>query len=213
MTAGDAPTFRALLRKHRLAAAFSQEELAERAGLSYRGVGDLERGTRREPRLDTVRRLADALELEGAAREEFIAAARGQAEPLVEPVRAPVAGNLPLAPNSFVGRETELAELAGLLTGRSSRVVTILGPGGMGKTRLSLETARACASAFPDGVFFVPLAPLTDASDVTEAIRLALKLDEGPEDEPPVVASWIGNRRLLLVLDNFEHVLGAAPVV
>ena len=130
--------------------------------------------------------------------------------------------NLPSVASSFVGREQELEELAGLLA--RHRLVTVTGVGGAGKTRLALQAAANVLPAFPDGAWFVDLAPLSEPSLVTEAVAAvltpseasgveALLLGHGPADADPagtVIARRLRQKRMLLVLDNCEHVLDAA---
>ena len=128
------------------------------------------------------------------------------------PPRAlPPASNLPAAPTSFIGRVTELAELDRMLTDPGVRLLTLTGPGGTGKTRLALEAGRAATSAYPDGVWFVPLAAVADPArvglEVVEALGLA-NPDALPSAE--VVSAHLRNRVALLILDNFEHVAEAA---
>src|SRR5216683_2426858 len=127
-------SFGALLRQYRLAVSLTQEELAERAGLSARGVQDLERGVRRAPYADTVQRLATALGLSTDARARLLAA-RSQARTSPVTTRA-----LPSVLTSFVGRERELEEVLRLL--RTKRLLTLVGPAGVGKTRLAVEAVR-----------------------------------------------------------------------
>src|SRR6266511_798880 len=111
--------------------------------------------------------------------------------------------NLPVASNPLVGRENELGELAALLT-NSERLVTLTGPGGSGKTRLSLQVGAELLDSFPGGVFFVPLAPLSGPELVRPAIARAVGVRDLQE---------IGGRQALLLLDNFEHLLDAAADV
>ena len=120
------------------------------------------------------------------------------------PLKALNQTNLPLQPTSFVGRELELAEVVELV--RSSRFVTLTGPGGSGKTRLALHAAAELVGDYDDGVWFVPLAAVEDGELVEAAIAKAL----GARDD---VGSYLSGKRALLVLDNFEHVLPAAPAV
>ncbi len=120
--------------------------------------------------------------------------------------------NLPTQVTSFVGRATELAETTAQLG--STRLLTLTGPGGTGKTRLSLQLAAAAAEAFPDGVYFVALEPIREPALVAPTIAGVLGVAEEPAT--PIgtrLASWIAERRLLLVLDNFEQVIEAAPVI
>ncbi|HEX8100767.1 MAG TPA: adenylate/guanylate cyclase domain-containing protein [Actinomycetota bacterium] len=120
--------------------------------------------------------------------------------------------NLPVELTSFVGRDSEVSGVRDLLG--SHRLVTLTGPGGTGKTRLSLETAGQVAGEFPDGAFFVELASIGAPDLVPSTIARTLGLRE--EGSRPVVETLSGHvrdREMLLVLDNFEHVLEAAPIV
>jgi predicted ATPase len=122
------------------------------------------------------------------------------------------ANNLPVQLTSFVGRETEIAAVDELLD--RARLVTLTGPGGTGKTRLALQVAAERLARHGDGAFFVELAAVSDPALVASAVATALHLREGA-DRPiaEVVGDWLRERDLLLVLDNFEHVLDAAPFV
>ena len=120
---------------------------------------------------------------------------------------------LPARTTSFVGRDDELAELVRLMERSDLRLVTLTGPGGIGKTQLAVEAARRRASGFRDGAAFVPLDRLTDVELVPAAIADAVGLSlPGPDPESGLVR-WCRERGMLLVLDNFEHLLGAAPLV
>ncbi len=120
--------------------------------------------------------------------------------------------NLPTQLTSFVGRETELREAARLLG--TTRLLTLTGPGGTGKTRLSLQLAADVAHEFGDGVWFVPLEPVRDPGLVASRIASALGLVEtGAKSAEDLIAGWLAGRHALLVLDNFEQVIDAAPVV
>jgi predicted ATPase/class 3 adenylate cyclase len=122
--------------------------------------------------------------------------------------------NLPAQPTPLVGRHRELAELSELLRQPDVRVLTVTGPGGAGKTRLALQTAADLIEDFRDGTFFVQLAGATEPSLVVPMIARAIGLQEtGGLSSAEVAAEYLRNRELLLVLDNFEHVLEAAPVV
>ena len=215
MTASVSASFPAALRRHRLAAGLSQGALAERAGLSLRGVSDLERGLR-SPRPETLRMLADALGLEARARAEFAAAAWPASRAEVDGPGGDAAGRaaLPLPLTPLVGRAAEVAEVVGLLCPPGVRLLTLIGPGGVGKTRLGLQAAADLSASFRDGVSFVGLAPITEPDLVASAIAGTLGARETPVGSSVrnLVAS-LRERQLLLVLDNFEHLAAAAALV
>jgi predicted ATPase/transcriptional regulator with XRE-family HTH domain len=209
--------FGALLRRHRMAAGLSQERLAELAQISTEAVSALERGVRRAPQRQTLALLVGALKLDADDREAFTLAAVRPSQPRL---RTPRAGDSPAslllsAPSaltSFVGRESDVATLLSRL--RSDRLTTIVGPGGVGKSRLALETARQ-ATAFPDGVSIVALGPLLPHAALLSTIAAALAVrDDGSVALEERVTTAIGERRILLILDNCEHVVDElAPVV
>jgi predicted ATPase len=121
--------------------------------------------------------------------------------------------NLPLQPTPLIGREREIREVAQLLRRRESRVVTLTGTGGTGKTRLAAQVAAELLDDFPDGVFFVSLAPLANPGLVLPTVARTLGLQERGADVGEALARRLRDRRLLLLLDNFEHVVEAAPAV
>ena len=120
--------------------------------------------------------------------------------------------NLPTRLTTFLGREREIADVSALL--RENRLLTLIGPGGTGKTRLSLEVATLALRRFPDGVFFVELSAITDPALVLSTVAQALNLpDRGGRTAMERLVDHVGERRVLLVLDNFEQVVGAAGSV
>jgi len=122
--------------------------------------------------------------------------------------------NLPAQPSPLVGRQSELAELIQLLRRPEVRVLTVTGPGGAGKTRLVLQTAADLVEDFPDGAFFVPLVGATEPALVLPTIARTIGVHEaGGLSSAEAAAEYLRDRELLLVLDNFEHVLEAAPLV
>jgi predicted ATPase/DNA-binding XRE family transcriptional regulator len=213
MTTGEPPPLGQLLRLLRTAAAFSQEELAERAGLSVRAVSDLERGVHRAPRLETVRLLADALQLDEQQRAALIGAARPELALSPSPVseRAPLRTTLPLPLTRLIGREAEVDALSGLLAQGEHRLITLTGPGGVGKTRLAQAVAGAAHDRYRDSVSFVDLSPLTDPALVMPTIATALGVRETTgESLWETLSRSLRGRQLLLLLDNCEQVLEAA---
>ena len=207
-------SFGALLRSLRHSAGLSQEELAVRAGLTAHGVSALERGVRTRPHPHTVRALGDALGVVGAQRDLLFVAARPRAVAGGGPVdEAVTSGTLPVPATAILGRDLELADLVAQLRGREARLLTVTGTGGVGKTRLVVEAARVAADAFPDGVTFVALAPLSDPGLVLPTIAAALGVPTRGAQTAADVVAHLRKRRMLLVLDNFEHVLAVAVPV
>jgi predicted ATPase/class 3 adenylate cyclase len=127
------------------------------------------------------------------------------------PLRARRPGNIAPSATSFVGRAREIAAVSDLV--EQARVVTLTGPGGTGKTRLSLEVARRIGDQFADGAFFVELDVIREPDLLSSAIARALELGKQNEDVATALKAWLRDRRLLLVLDNFEHIVAAAPIV
>ena len=207
-----APGFGGLLRQLRADAGLTQEELAEAASLSPRSVSDLERGINLTARKDTARLLADALGLAGPQRALFEAAARGRA-PAAGVLAAAhglltiMPGNLPAQLSAFIGRDRELAAVRALV--ESSRLVTLTGAGGAGKTRLGLQVAAGLLDRSGDGVWLVELAAVTDENAVAPAISAALQLAAQP-GRPALQAllDALAPQDMLIVLDNCEHLIG-----
>ena len=125
---------------------------------------------------------------------------------------SPVRNNLPGSLSSFVGRDRQLTRLGDLV--EHHRLVTVTGPGGTGKTRLALEAARNLVGRYPDGIWFVELAAVGDPRLVAQSAALTIGLRDITGRQPvEAIAEYAEGRRMLLVLDNFEHVMSAAPVV
>jgi predicted ATPase/DNA-binding XRE family transcriptional regulator len=202
------------LRRLREGAGLTQEELAGRAGLSTRAISSLERGERRHPYPHTARSLAEALGLPEDERVSLLAALPSRGGAAQAPATAPPESNLPTPFTPLLGREKELREVRGFLG--EVRLLTLTGTGGVGKTRLALEAARASLAEglFPDGVAFVGLAPIEDPSLVIPSIARSLGVREAEgQTLDEALRARLRGKRTLLVLDNFEHVLDAAPEV
>jgi predicted ATPase/transcriptional regulator with XRE-family HTH domain len=215
--ASQAASFGSRLRALRVAASLSQEELAERAHLTTHAVSALERGTRTRPYPHTVRSLADALGASEADREALFAAVPKRRSAAVEP--GPVTGvvalpGLPTPATALVARDDEVRQVAALVRDPARRLVTLTGTGGVGKTRLSIAVAAAVQGAFPQGVAFVALASVSDAAVVLATVADRVGAGTADGGDPAVrLVEQLRDRTLLLVLDNFEHVLDAAPDV
>jgi predicted ATPase/DNA-binding XRE family transcriptional regulator len=212
MKPGEPETFGTQLKALREAAGFTQEELATIAGLSVQAIGALERGERRRPRLQTVRALSAALDLPGPTRDALIGSARAP----VPEAAADELGGVALAcpPTILLGREADVQTLSRWLTDPAARLITLIGPGGVGKTRLALEVARATGEGGAMRVVFLALASVRVSTFVASAIAEALGLPDATAADLPARAATTFDRPTLLVLDSCEHVLdAAAPLV
>jgi non-specific serine/threonine protein kinase len=219
-----------LLREVRLAAGLTQESLAERAGISARSLERAELGLAR-PRRDTLQRLLRALELPREQRAALEAAAqvpgprpgrpggdhppiaedqRRRRRALVGPTINHTAPALPVPVTPLIGREGERESLRQQLLHPEARLLTLTGVGGVGKTRLALDLAIDLQDAFPDGVVWIVLAPLADATLVPSAVAATAGVVPAPgvSASDALIAAW-RERALLVVLDNCEHLLDA----
>jgi predicted ATPase/DNA-binding XRE family transcriptional regulator len=220
-------TFGQWLRRNRKAYDLTQAELAIQAGCAVGTLRKFEADELR-PSKQLAARLANVLGIPEAERAAFVAYARGQADPPLSLPREQPAGasspsmlshrrhNLPLMHPAmpFIGRAAELVELAALLDDPACRLLTLTGPGGIGKTRLALALAAERATRKEHGVWFVNLAPLRSTDGVVSAIADTFKLSgPGVVDPKEALHNYLREKALLLVLDNFEHVLNAADLV
>ena len=254
MDSGAAPgDFAVVLRRLRESRSLTQEELAERSGLTAKAIGALERGERRRPYPHTVRSLADGLALDDDERSALVAAVPSRdavarpalGAPLPESAGSTLPGSSrppnadavredgsggPAIPGAhtasglpgisftapatpLIGRDAEVEQLRALIDD-GHRLVSITGPGGVGKTRLSLEVLAREAPAFPGGAVAVDLAPVRQPALVIPRIAAALGLPEVADDDPlDALVRHLRGLRVLLVLDNLEQLTGAAPVL
>ncbi|MGE0541834.1 MAG: LuxR C-terminal-related transcriptional regulator [Dehalococcoidia bacterium] len=223
MTEEEPGTFGALLRHHRQVVGLSREALAERAELSAQAIGALERGDRRAPYPDTIRRLGAALALSPTDGAALAAAAVGHRRPPSphgparigeQPTAAALQPDALALTTTLVGRTHELADIIGLLTRPEVRLITFTGPAGVGKTSLAIAAATHVASQSPQGVAFIDLSPVRDPAQVlpTIATRLGRQTLDG-RIAPDGLGAALRDRVELLVLDNFEQVLPAATLL
>lgn len=202
-------SFARLLKRRRVEAGLSQENLAELARVSTAAISALERGARRAPYKATLDLLIAALALDDDARLEIEEAAELARSRHSDSPDEVLQNNLPPQLTSFVGRENEVAEIAELL--QSYRLVTVLGTGGVGKTRCAVQVARNLVGASRDGVWLAELAPISDPVLVAGVIARTLSIQEAPNR--PMLDTLLGylkRKRLLVVLDNCEHVIDEA---
>src|SRR5215471_2076378 len=183
MKSGPHGSFGTQLKALREAAGFTQEELATIAGLSVHAISALERGERRRPHVETVRALSAALDLTVAARDELMKSARASAQyPAADELTN---AWLPVPLTSLLGRDADVETLRRWFADPAARLITLVGPGGVGKTRLALELARAIADEDTTRVVFVSLAALRDPAFLAPAIAEALGLPDVTASELP----------------------------
>jgi predicted ATPase/DNA-binding XRE family transcriptional regulator len=185
--------------------------LAERVGCAPVTLYKIEAGERR-PSRQMAELLAEHLDIPPEQRAAFLQHARAEgALPTPPPANTL---HLPDQPTPLIGREAEVAAAKKRLLRDDTRLLTLVGPPGIGKTRLAVQMAAEAAPDFRDGMWFVPLAPVSDAGQVLSAIVAALGLSEMGNVSPlNRLVAHLRDRHLLLVLDNCEHLLAAAPLL
>jgi transcriptional regulator with XRE-family HTH domain len=210
-----AKTFGDLLRRYRVEAGLTQKALAERARMSLAAIGKLERGARQRPYRATIALLADALSLSPDDRLELERAAHRSANGEAEAVRdTGTAIHLPINFSTFVGREQDLEKVREMLA--THRLVTLVGAGGVGKTRLAIHAAEQFITENPtgdhlDGVWFVDLSSLTDDVMLVMALSSSIGLDQRLTMD--ALITYLRSQTFLLILDNCEHLLDPIAAV
>lgn len=216
-------TFGTWLKLRRKALDLTREQLAQQVGYSAATIRKIEAEERR-PSEELIQRLAEILNLPPAELDAFRKFAHGSwravpDEPSAaspwQTAKATPRTNLPTTVTSLIGRELDITAVLEYLGNEETRLVTLIGPLGVGKTRLSLQVARQALAEFPDGAFFVPLAPLEDPALVAPAAIRALGYVETRQC-PAIdqLIEGIADKKLLLVLDNCEHLVeDVAPLV
>jgi len=235
----DVGAFGARLRACCRLAGLSQEELAERSGLSIRTISNLERGRARKPYPSTCQRLADALELRDKARAEFLAARRRQGRAMIT-VGTDNSGDAPGQPGgessapprhlpapvpAFVGRRDQLGTLSQVLCtpARTANIAVISGSPGVGKTALALRWAHDVAERFPDGQLYVDLRgydvdqPMTAADALAGLLRAlgmaGLDIPDGTDERAAAYRSLLAGKHVLVVLDNASGPAQVRPLL
>jgi non-specific serine/threonine protein kinase len=212
------------VRRRRRALDLTQDDLAGQVGCAASMIKKIEADERR-PSRQLAGRLAEYLAIPADEREQFLQAARGElavdhlnlgTQPIAVSSRGRAARrqNLPIPITGLIGREPELATIGALLRQPGTRLVTLTGPGGIGKTRLALAVAADLINAFPDGVWLVELAPLADPTLVPQAVAGALGLRaEAGRPLLDALVEYLRDRAVLLILDNCEHLVEASARV
>jgi transcriptional regulator with XRE-family HTH domain/tetratricopeptide (TPR) repeat protein len=202
------------IKRRRKALDLTRAGLAARVNCSSDTIKKIERDERR-PSLQIAGLLADALELAPEEREQFLSTAEKKRSPENLPLSAKsylpsprLPYILPFQATPFIGRQTELAGLTSRLNDPECRLVTLTGPGGIGKTRLALQVAEHLQADYRDGACFTALAEIDSPGDMPAAITTSLGLTQlGRNGSQEQLISFLQNKELLLLLDNYEHLL------
>ncbi len=215
-------SFGGWLKRRRITQGWTQEQVSLQVNCSLSTLRKIEADERR-PSVQMAELFAEVFKIPANEQTAFLKFARGEGisawgqynEETPWRVSSLHRSNLPTSATALIGREQEAAVVCEYLLQAKIRLVTLIGPPGIGKTRLSLEAAREASANFIDGVFFIALAPLENPALVAPAIFQALGYVEDKDHSiQQQIINGIGDKQILLVLDNFEHLMdGAAPLV
>jgi transcriptional regulator with XRE-family HTH domain len=217
-------TFGEWLRQSRDELGLTRKEFARGVGCSVSTLRKIE-GGERHPSIQIAGLMANCLNIPPAERSTFVKVARGElnvdrilpvsmqiaslnipSTPKTPPLRA----NLPVLPTPLIGRQREVDELSQLLRNPQCRLLTLVGPGGIGKTRLAIETASHMQDVFADGVYFVPLASVSTTRLIVPVIADAVGFafqSAGSADPKTQLFNYLKEKQALLLIDNLEHLL------
>jgi predicted ATPase/transcriptional regulator with XRE-family HTH domain len=209
------------VRRRRKALDLTQEELAGQVYCALSTIKKIELNER-HPSRQMAERLAESLHIQDQEREVFLKAASTElsfdqlhlpVDPVIsKPTITNLASYQPLSP--FIGYEDELTKITSLIKQPDSRLVTLVGPGGVGKTRIAIQVASDQLKRFSDGVYFIPLAQLDDPAYITTTILDALMLQApATQNSDAYLLNYLRDKEMLLVLDNFEHLLDSVGVI
>jgi len=220
------------VRRRRKALDLTQEQLADLVGCSYSTIRKIESDERR-PSIQVAELLASNLKIDDDQRTRFLQVARGYmlADKLpgsssgIEPFDQTQGGpdsssqtfipptNLPATSTPFIGRQQDIVSLTKLIQDPLCRLITLVGQGGMGKTRLSIQVAKQSMNSFDGRVYFVRLAPLTSVDAIIPAIAAVFGLTAQNTDLTTRLIGYLREKHILLVLDNFEHLIQGADLL
>jgi predicted ATPase/DNA-binding XRE family transcriptional regulator/uncharacterized membrane protein (DUF2068 family) len=213
-------TFGEWLQQQRSLRRLTRKEFAKRVGCSVSALQKIEYGERR-PSVQIAELIANCLDVPLEDRSTFVRVARGElrvgrllseSKPVVTPTIPSPKTNLPIIPTPLIGREREVEKISQLLRDPQCRLLTLVGPGGIGKTRLAIEAASSMQDVFDHGMYFVPLASVGSMNAVISTMANAIHFAfYGPSDPKVQLLNYLREKQVLLIVDNVEHLLAGEP--